>query len=386
MKTISNYSKGTANTLVKIAPSLFAGMLLLISGSCQKDENFIHNKSFNDMDIAFAAGLPSSSSVLYFGHKIFTRVHGAPFTEKQMLGSLKFDYFKSEFIFMIKNGKDKKTRVSSAEIRIDGILIIGPADFSKNVSFITKRLCGLTPESILEVKLNSTPGGSIDLWIEGNLKEDVVTDNNGNLYKTVKIGDQWWMSENLKTDRYRNGDLIGTTTPATLDITSDNTPKYQWASNNNENNISVYGRLYTWDVVIDSRNLCPAGWHVPSSEEWVSLTNYLTNNGYGYDGSGADIAKSLANLSGWRVFASPGYVGNDQASNNSSGFTAVPGGYRFASGTFVNFGDYASWWDSSEINSSDAEFWSLHYNRNYLKRELSNKKQGIAVRCIKDKL
>src|SRR5688500_14669040 len=102
-----------------------------------------------------------------------------------------------------------------------------------------------------------------------------VTDIEGNVYHTVTIGTQVWMAENLKTTKYRNGDLIGTTIPATLDISSESAPKYQWAYNGEESIVATYGRLYTWYAVTDSRNVCPTGWHVPSDAEWTTLTTYL---------------------------------------------------------------------------------------------------------------
>jgi uncharacterized protein (TIGR02145 family) len=85
--------------------------------------------------------------------------------------------------------------------------------------------------------------------------DNTIRDIDGNAYTSVTIGTQIWMVENLKTTKYRNGDLIGTTNPATLDITNESTPKYQWAYDGNETNVATYGRLYTWYVVTDSRNV-----------------------------------------------------------------------------------------------------------------------------------
>ena len=101
-----------------------------------------------------------------------------------------------------------------------------------------------------------------------------VKDIDGNIYRTITIGTQVWMAENLKTTRYRNGDLIGTTTPATLVIEGESAPKYQWAYDGNESNVATYGRLYTWYVATDSRNVCPIGWHVPTDAEWTVLTEF----------------------------------------------------------------------------------------------------------------
>lgn len=214
---------------------------------------------------------------------------------------------------------------------------------------------------------------------------DIITDKDGNVYTSVTIGTQVWMVENLKTTKYRNGDLIGTTTTPTLNITGESTPKYQWAYDGNENNVAEYGRLYTWYVVTDSRNVCPTGWHVPTDAEWKTLTDYLENNGYGYEGSGIDIAKSLAAKSGWTASATAGTVGNDQASNNSSGFTALPGGNRYSSGPFGGVGEYGLWRSSTEYGAGSSYTRVIRYENNYVERsEIAVKENGFSVRCVKD--
>jgi uncharacterized protein (TIGR02145 family) len=211
-----------------------------------------------------------------------------------------------------------------------------------------------------------------------------VSDIDGNFYKTIKIGDQWWMAENLKVTKYRNGDLIGTTTPATLDISSEITPKYQWAYEGDESNVGTYGRYYTWFAVTDSRDICPTGWHLPTDAEWTTLADYLTNNGFGYEGSGSDIGKSMAATSGWDNDALAGNVGNNQTSNNSSSFTALPSGVRLSNGTFYTIGFYASWWSTSEINTDEVWYRRLFSSQNALSRANSNKKHGATTRCVED--
>src|SRR5664279_2839934 len=104
---------------------------------------------------------------------------------------------------------------------------------------------------------------------------NLIENIDGNVYTSVNIGTQVWMVGNLKTTKYSNGELIGTTTPATLDISLETTPKYQWAYDGNESDVSIYGRLYTWYAVTDSRNICPTGWHVPTDAEWTTLNTYL---------------------------------------------------------------------------------------------------------------
>src|SRR5208283_1067517 len=96
-----------------------------------------------------------------------------------------------------------------------------------------------------------------------------------NRYHTVVIGTQKWMIEDLKTTRYRNGDLIDTTTRVELRPGDEIAPKYQWADSGNDGNIATYGRLYTWYAITDNRNVCPTDWHVPTDAEWTTLVNFL---------------------------------------------------------------------------------------------------------------
>jgi len=217
--------------------------------------------------------------------------------------------------------------------------------------------------------------------------EETVTDIDGNVYHTIKIGTQTWMVENLKTTRYRDGEAIGTTTPATKDISSESSPKYQWAYNGDESNASKYGRLYTWYAVNDSRNIAPAGWHVASDAEWATLENYLIANGYNYDGSttsGNKIAKSLAATTDWYSGSGTGTIGNDLTKNNSSGFTALPGGYRLNGGSFGNVGSYGYWWSSTEDITTLAWARYLYYGTSHLGRGNHLKSYGFSVRCVRD--
>ena len=212
-----------------------------------------------------------------------------------------------------------------------------------------------------------------------------VTDVDGNTYNSVGIGSQLWMAENLKTTKYGNGELIGTTTPASLVITTEIDPKYQWAYNGDEANVAIYGRLYTWHAATDSRNLCPAGWHLPAADEWDILDNYLTNNGYAFELTPHWISKSLASTSLWDDCGVVGSTGNDQISNNSSGFNAFPSGERIHSGTFHLKGYTATWWTSTigPGTSSWVRWISTvypflcNYNNQY-------RMNGNAVRCVKD--
>ena len=214
------------------------------------------------------------------------------------------------------------------------------------------------------------------------------TDGEGNNYPVVQIGTQIWMAENLKTTKYLNGDLIGTTSPANKSIWGEIAPTYQWAYEGNESNVAIYGRLYTWYAIKDSRNVCPTGWHVPTGVEWNKFENYLIANGYNYDGTttGNKIAKALASTTLWRSNTDIGTVGNTDypAKRNATGFTALPGGYRNPIMDFWLMGDHGEWWSSSEYGSDAAVIRAYIYSWSGVGYGNQEKSFGLSVRCIKD--
>ena len=147
----------------------------------------------------------------------------------------------------------------------------------------------------------------------------------------------------------------------------------------------LYGRLYNW-YAVNTGKLCPTGWHVPSNDEWITLQNYLIANGYNYDGSttGTNIAKSMASTTGWASSTTTGAIGNSPLTNNTSGFTALPGGLRSNSGTFVNISYYGGWWSSPEQGTSSAYYRSLYYDFSYLYDGYGTKVSGFSVRCLRN--
>jgi len=206
-------------------------------------------------------------------------------------------------------------------------------------------------------------------------------------YPVVVIGTQTWMAENLKTTNYRNGVSIGTTSPYNKDISAETDPKYQWAYGGNENNVAIYGRLYTWYAVTDMRNVCPTGWHVPTDDEWTNMENYLIANGYNWDGttSGNNIGKSLASTTNWNSSLVAGAVGNTDypAYRNKTGFTALPGGDRGVNGPFYSIGNVGYWWSSKELEST-AWYHYMNSTTKGVNRNNLSKKYGFSVRCVKD--
>lgn len=209
---------------------------------------------------------------------------------------------------------------------------------------------------------------SFTLWI--NTPGPNVTDIDGNSYTSVKIGTQVWMVQNLRTTKYRNGDLIGTTTPDTLDIRTENKPKYQWIYKGYEDKVTIYGRLYTWYAVSDSRNIAPLGWHVPSYGEWATLIDYLDEQYI----PGAKLKET----------ATTHWITPNAGADNSTGFTALPGGNREVDGVFNYIGYHGSWWSTDEYLSDYAWNQYLFYDSSSFIGTFVMKKLGISVRCVMD--
>jgi uncharacterized protein (TIGR02145 family) len=197
------------------------------------------------------------------------------------------------------------------------------------------------------------------LFVPGN----GVTDVDGNTYNSIIINGQEWMKENLKVSKYRNGASI----PTGL---SDS----QWGSTNSGaysiygNNDDLYGKLYNWYAVTDSRKLCPAGWHVPADSEWTMLENYL---------GGSAIA-------GTKMKSKTGWTSPDAVATNESGFSGLPGGSRAYSGAYWDSGITAIWWSSTDYSGLDAKLWGLQRYSSFLGSGHDYKNDGFSVRCLKD--
>ena len=194
-----------------------------------------------------------------------------------------------------------------------------------------------------------------------------ITDIDGNTYKAVKIGAQLWMAENLRTTRFNDGTDI----PLASDFknwSSLASPGYCWYSNNTEKYKTSYGALYNW-YTVKTDKLCPAGWHVPSAEEWNTL---VTNCGEKSVGGEMKAA-------GTKYWMSP-----NTGATNSSGFTALPGGSRGSLGSFLDEGLRGYWWSSTESDQNRAYYNSLGYSSNNATGNSDNKKGGLSVRCVKN--
>ena len=207
-----------------------------------------------------------------------------------------------------------------------------------------------------------------------------VTDVDGNVYHTVTIGTQTWMIENLKTTRLNDSTAIPLVTDSAA-WANQIASGYCWYNNNDTiAKANNYGALYNWYSVYTAK-LAPKGWHIPTADEWAILEKNVTDYYY-LSGS---LAKVLAATTHWTSTTSSSTIGSNLAKNNSSGFTALPGGYRLSpTSAFKMINLQGAWWSSSQYNDSTAWNLALTYNQTTVDRSYKSIKSGYSVRCIKD--
>lgn len=198
-------------------------------------------------------------------------------------------------------------------------------------------------------------------------KTQTISDADGNIYNTVVIGSQIWMSSNLQTTHYANGDEIPTTVNCYDNVTGEFEPKYQWAYNCSESLVPTYGRLYTWYVVSDSRNVCPVGWHVPSITEFDTLKLYL---------GGATVAGGKLKETGFLHWNAP-----NTGATNEYGYNGVPNGHRSIDGSFTGLGTVSDTWSTTEGTLGARDFDLNHDNAAVVSYD-DNKEFGFAIRCL----
>jgi uncharacterized protein (TIGR02145 family) len=253
---------------------------------------------------------------------------------------------------------------------------------NKPIAFLSKKLKSFSAEKIMQytagdrLKITGTSGIYSTIVVDVPTKSKTITfnfisctDADGNNYPVVKIGNQIWMAENLKTTRYKNGNLIATT-PVTFDISGQNTPKYQWAYDGIESNKNVYGRLYTWYAANDTGIIAPEGWRVPSYDDWLTLDNYL---------GGESVAGGKLKETGTLH-----WLGPNTGATNESGFSALPGGSRSTSEIFKFKGELGRWWSSTEENAEKA-FGRIAFNTGTSLDHYSyHKNTGFSIRCVRN--
>jgi uncharacterized protein (TIGR02145 family) len=199
------------------------------------------------------------------------------------------------------------------------------------------------------------------------LNAQTVKDVDGNDYKTVTIGSQVWMVENLRTTKYNDGTSIPLVTDK-LAWSNLKTPAYCWYDNEQSKYDSVYGVIYNW-YVVNTEKLCPIAWHIPSDTEWTTLTDYLK----GIKVAGGKLKETgtthwIINIDG----------------TNKSGFTALPGGTRNQMGGFHYIEEKGFWWSSTQNSIISAWYRAVYSDQKYIGRYTLEKSNGFSVRCVKD--
>jgi uncharacterized protein (TIGR02145 family) len=194
-----------------------------------------------------------------------------------------------------------------------------------------------------------------------------MTDLDGNTYKTVTIGTQTWMAENLRTTQYNDGTAIPNVTDNDewADLTTGAYCNYD--NTTNVDTIATYGRLYNW-YAVNTAMLAPTGWHVPTDEEWTTLTDYL---------GGESVA-------GDKLKATTLWDNLNTGATNETGFTALPGGERGYYGTFDKFGGTGYWWSATKFGTNYAWYRVMIYGASSVNRVYYYKMVGFSVRCLKD--
>ena len=254
----------------------------------------------------------------------------------------------------------------------------------------------------------------ISVFLKGPIVVAQVTDNigqllsgefidprDGNHYNFVKIGNQVWMAENLAylPVVHSNAEFIkqGFSSEPGYGVYGYNGRKLPEAKA--QSSYTTYGVLYNWWAAMDGtdssssnqgrvKGACPTGWHLPGDDEWSASENYLKSLGYNYDGTttGFKLAKSLSFSTLWATSTNAGAVGNTDYPEkiNSTGFNALPGGYRSHFGEFLYIKLIGGWWTSTEDSPTNAWFRLIGFDVNFVLRDNIDKKNGYFIRCLKD--
>lgn len=286
---------------------------------------------------------------------------------------------KSNAVGGVSNGISVNTQGSSA------------IPHSKKVLASINDVIRVTKTGYLNYRVIATNSDTAGIQITMIASAGTVTDIDGNVYQTVKIGSQEWMAENLRVTKYRDG------APVILDTSkttwgNGTTEKYCYYNNiTDADSIRKYGAIYNWFVVnpVNPGNIAPTGWHVPSDSEWTVLEKNMVLHGYNWDGTkdtahDNKIAKSMAARTDWHTFSTSGTVSSDLAKNNSSGFSAFAVGCRDSDGGFYDRGYYCGWWSTTEDDIALSWSRNLYYGGEALLRNSNEKICGFSVRLLRD--
>ena len=332
-------------TNIWIYPFILMGMLLMLTNSCKKDDNSNNNNSTGQIPVLTTTAVSNITQTIASCGGNITSDGGATVTARGVCWSTGQN----------PTIADNKTT--------DGT---GAGSFTSNIT-------GLTAGTIYYVRAYATNntgtgyGSAMSFTTQGGTT-GTVTDIDGNVYHTVIIGTQVWMVENLKTTKYRDGTSIPNVTDGTAWYNLTTGAYCDYA--NTPTNSAIYGKLYNWYAATDAHNIAPTGWHVPTDAEWSTLTTYL---------GGESVAGGKLKEIGTTHWASP-----NTGATNETGFTALPGGYRYDGGTFDGIGDVGYWWSATEDDAASAWYRVVYYSSSDVGRDDYDKELGFSVRCVRD--
>jgi len=217
--------------------------------------------------------------------------------------------------------------------------------------------------------ISSSTKGETTAVFNSSVTYGTLTDQDGNVYKTVTIGTQTWMAENLRTTKYNDGTSIPNVISASGWANLITGAYCNYNNTTSTDTIATYGRLYNW-YAVKTGKLCPSGWHVPTDAEWSTLTDYL---------GGESVAGGKLKEIGTTHWLSP-----NRGATNETGFTALPGGYRDLNFTFTSIGHVGDWWSASEHTTYNSSYRYMPDVYSNVYSSYFNKEWGLSVRCVKD--
>lgn len=235
----------------------------------------------------------------------------------------------------------------------------------------TSKITGLVSGTNYYLRAYVTNAAGTNYGTEVSITTTTPVTYDGFTYNTTLIGTQTWMVENLRTTHYRNGDIIPNVTNNAAWAALTSGAQCTYNNTISVDSINRFGRLYNFYAVTDIRNIAPVGWHIPTDVEWNTLKNYL---------GGSAVAAGKLKETGTFNWFSP-----NTGATNETGFTALPGGYRYYNdGTFKSIGKDGCLWSSSEDTVIGPYIWYLYSYGSDLRSDYSNKSDGYSVRCVRD--
>jgi uncharacterized protein (TIGR02145 family) len=360
-------------------------LVLLACTACTKEEALLTpDGEPSALKAALVDDYDFSKAVLVYGPLKVERAISNPEALILEIPIPDYECYEPVFLVEILSGAlDGSNSASSAIIKIDDQVILSQKDFNNKILCYSYAL-KLPKTFTLEITINGQPADFVTVEIKGikicaECGGTFIDERDDREYKTVQIGNQCWMAENLKTTMYNDGTQIP--------FVNDNdvwkqlsTPAYCWYDNDPSNG-AIYGKLYNWYAVNDHRGLAPKGWHVPSDAEWKILEMYIGMTKEEADTEGNSRGNKGGKL---KEVGTEHWLSPNAGANNQTGFTALPGGNHGYTGDFSAMYLMCQMWSSTPYNNPDAWVRFVSYGESSIGRDHPSKADGKSIRCIKD--